>query len=74
MIFGIVTPEREAIIRVTVRDSSGQGQSRDAVVDTGFNGWLCLPPDLIGMGLLYGYELNVQAIDGGAVTITRITP
>lgn len=124
MILGVVTPDREAIIRVTVRDSSSREQSREAVVDTGFNGWLCLPPDLIaawglrwsrigrarladgseilfnihegtivwdgqdrvipideadseplvGMALLDGYELNIQTVDGGTVTIRRMAP
>lgn len=27
---------------------------------------------LIGMGLLQGFDLNIRAIDGGAVTIQRI--
>lgn len=124
MIIGSVTADREAIIRVSVRDSGGQEHERDAVIDTGFNGWLSLPPDLIaagglpwkrvgrawladgseilfniheavilsdgqerivpideadthllvGMSLIHGYELNVLAVDGGAVTLTRIAP
>jgi clan AA aspartic protease len=27
---------------------------------------------LIGMGLVYGYELNIEAVDGGAVTLKRL--
>jgi clan AA aspartic protease len=27
---------------------------------------------LVGMALIYGYELNIQAVDGGNVTLTRI--
>ena len=27
---------------------------------------------LIGMGLLYGFNINIQAIDGGAVKIERL--
>jgi hypothetical protein len=27
---------------------------------------------LVGMGLLYGYEVRIQAIDGGAVTIEAL--
>ena len=37
--------------------------NREAVVDTGFDGWL------VGMALLDGYELNVQVRNGGGVTI-----
>jgi hypothetical protein len=27
---------------------------------------------LVGMGLLYGYEVRIQAIDGGVVTIEAL--
>jgi hypothetical protein len=27
---------------------------------------------LVGMGLLYGYEVRIQAIEGGAVTIEAL--
>jgi clan AA aspartic protease len=27
---------------------------------------------LVGMALIYGYELNIQAVDGGNVTLTRL--
>jgi clan AA aspartic protease len=119
MITGVVTASRQAIIRLTVRGPEGQEQEIDAVIDTGFDGILTLPPSLIatlglvwrrrgralladgseslfdiyetiviwdgeprriavdeadidpliGMSLLYGYELIVQAIQGGTVII-----
>lgn len=122
MITGGVNAEREAVIRLFVRDVGGQEHERDVIVDTGFNGWLTLPPDfitalglrwqrfgrailadgsetvfniyegtilwdgqpipipvdeadaepLVGMSLLYGYELVVQAVDGGSVTLKRM--
>lgn len=28
---------------------------------------------LIGMGLLYGFNINIQAVDGGKVTIERLS-
>ena len=28
---------------------------------------------LVGMGLLYGHEIHIQAVDGGPVTIQRLT-
>jgi clan AA aspartic protease len=28
---------------------------------------------LIGMGLLYGHDIHIQAVDGGPVTIERLT-
>lgn len=47
MITGTVNADREPIIRIIVRDASGQEHEYSAVVDTGFTGWLTLPPDVI---------------------------
>ena len=122
MINGRVTVYREAIISLSVKGSEGQSKEIDAVIDTGFNGFLTLPASLIqelglvwrrrgramladgseslfdiyeatitwdgrprriavdevnsdpliGMSLLYGYELTVQVIDGGRVVINPL--
>ena len=116
---GHVTAYREAVISLNVRDARNQEREIEAVVDTGFNGFLTLPVSLIeeldlvwcrrgramladgsnsvfdiyeatvrwnnrprriavdavecdplvGMSLLYGYELTVQVADGGLVSI-----
>ena len=47
MIQGVVTADREPIVQMTARDSSGHDYAFDAVVDTGFTGWLTMPPDII---------------------------
>jgi clan AA aspartic protease len=47
MITGIVNEEFEPIIPISLYDSDGNLYTQDAIVDTGFNGWLSLPPDLI---------------------------
>ena len=47
MISGIVNAGFEAIISLSICDSEGKIYIQDAIVDTGFNGWLSLPPDLI---------------------------
>jgi clan AA aspartic protease len=47
MITGIVNEEFEPIISISLRDADGNIYTQDAIVDTGFNGWLSLPPDLI---------------------------
>jgi clan AA aspartic protease len=119
MISGSVNAYREAVVRLPVRNPQGREQAIEAVIDTGFNGYLTLPSDLIatlglpfrrngrallgdgsavtfdiheaiivwdgrlrriavdaadtdpllGTGLLYGHELNVQVIEGGSAAI-----
>jgi clan AA aspartic protease len=42
------------------------GQPRNVLVE-------CAETDpLVGMALIYGYDLNIQAVDGGLVTLTLI--
>jgi clan AA aspartic protease len=53
MITGIVNEDFEPIIPILLYDSEGNVYTQDAIVDTGFNGWLSLPPDLIS-------QLNLQ--------------
>ena len=122
MMIGVVSANREAIIRLPLLDANGQSHEIGAVVDTGFNGSLTLPPvmiaplgltwrsrgsailangsveecdiysgvvvwdeqprpvlietadtvPLVGMSLIWGYELLVQAINGGIVTFRRM--
>ena len=43
MILGQVNPHLEAVIPVTIRDITGQPLIQDAVIDTGFSGYLTLP-------------------------------
>jgi clan AA aspartic protease len=47
MIAGIVNVDFEPIIPLLICGSDGKVYTQDAIVDTGFNGWLSLPPDLI---------------------------
>jgi predicted aspartyl protease len=46
MIVGIVRT-REPLIRLTIRGFGRRQQEIEAVVDTGYTGWLTLPPDVI---------------------------
>jgi clan AA aspartic protease len=122
MIIGVVNAYREATIGLIVQDANGRGHDIEAVIDTGFTGFLTLPTSfiaaleltwrgyasavlgdgslqqfdvyaatviwdgqarvveidaaetdpLVGMGLLYGHEVRIQAIDGGTVTIEAL--
>ena len=47
MITGIVNPDFDPINHISICGSDGKVYTQDAIVDTGFNGWLSLPPDLI---------------------------
>src|SRR5438128_2473380 len=122
MITGVVNADREAVIQVIVRDANGQDHQYEAVVDTGYTGWLTLPPNvvaalgltwrerggatladgsqalfdvydatvvwdgqpitipvdvidadpLVGMSLMYGYELVMPILDGAIFTLRRL--
>lgn len=47
MITGVVNTNREAIIRLVVAGPSGQQQEIEAIIDTGFTGFLTLPSALV---------------------------
>ena len=47
MIEGVVNTHYEAVVRLSLLNSSGQTRDIDAVVDTGYNGFLTLPPVLV---------------------------
>ena len=123
MITGIVTDDREAVISLTLRGPDGKEQELEAVIDTGFDGSLTAPPDvipalglplrrrgralladgsatvfdiyeatvmwdgrprrvsvdevdvtpLLGMSLLYGYELRMQVVERGSVVLNPLS-
>ncbi len=66
MITGVVTTDCEPVIPIILRDASGQLHEYDAVIDTGFTGWLTLPPDLITeLGLVWR-ELGEAILANGS--------
>ena len=123
MITGIVNGNGEAMVRIVVGDLGKQRIVVDAIIDTGYTGYLTLPPPtiaalnlpwrgseegilgdgntqmfdvysatiiwdgeyklikvnesdtdpLLGVGLLYGYEVCIQTISGGLVTIKALS-
>jgi clan AA aspartic protease len=66
MITGVVTASLQAIIRLTVRGPEGQEQEEiAAVIDTGFDGTLTLPPALIAtLGLAWRGRGRALLADG----------
>ena len=121
--FGKVGSNREPRINVLVANARGDLLQINAVLDTGFNGWLTLPSDvirrlgllrqgqrtaifandtqdglniyhasvqwhghpqtvfvfevegqpLVGMSLLWGSRITLEAFDGGTVVVEEIT-
>ena len=65
MITGVVTERREAVIRVKVLGSAGQDREIEAVIDTGFDGWLSLPPSIVAqLGLAWHRRGRALLADG----------
>jgi clan AA aspartic protease len=62
MITGSVNSALEGILRMTVRGPHGQRKRITAVIDTGYNGALTLPPELIA-------ELRLPWSDTGSVML-----
>lgn len=123
MIHGVVNARREATLSIVVGNGNGKKQLTDAVIDTGYNGFLTLPSKiitaldlpwnasdlltlgdgsealfdlyaatiiwdrqcrevdvaesetepLVGMALLQGYRLQIDAIVGGMVRIEALS-
>ncbi len=47
MITGIVNANNEAVVRLRLQGPAGQEQEIEAIIDTGFNGSLTLPPSIV---------------------------
>ena len=47
MIEGVVNAAYEAVVTLPLRGQTGQGRDIEVVIDTGYNGFLSLPPALV---------------------------
>jgi clan AA aspartic protease len=70
MIIGKITANREAIIELQVVGSNQKKEKVEAVIDTGFNGYLTLPNDLINyLNLQLAGSRHVTLGDGNVVVL-----
>ena len=70
MIIGKITANREAIIELEVIGSNQKKEKVKAVIDTGFNGYLTLPNDLINyLNLQLAGSRHVTLGDGNVVVL-----
>jgi|SRR5579884_3009244 len=68
MITGAVNPFREAIIHLEVQGLSGQSVEIEAVIDTGYDGYLTLPAHVISaLGLPWHETTSAELADGSTV-------
>jgi clan AA aspartic protease len=72
MIAGTVTPKGRAMIRLLVQGPGAGVQPVEAAVDTGFNGFLALPADLIRRLRLPGLGLRDTTLADGTGTRVRV--
>jgi clan AA aspartic protease len=62
---GMVNSVLEPVLGLDVQDVSGQTHNLEVVIDTGFNGFLTLPPARIAaLGLTWLYRHQGQLADG----------
>lgn len=65
MIDGIVSSDHQVIIPLTIWGSAGRGRDIEAIIDTGFDGWLSLLPSLIAaLGLEWRQRGRAFLADG----------
>jgi clan AA aspartic protease len=68
MISGQVDENLEPVLRLTVRNESGEMRTWPFVIDTGFNGTLTLPPRLIAdLKLNLHGEKETELADGSVI-------
>ena len=65
MITGVVSADREATIRLSIRTPDGEELEVELVIDTGFNGWISLPSTLVSeLGLPWRRRGRGELADG----------
>jgi clan AA aspartic protease len=68
LITGTVNADLQPLISLPVFSASGTRHDIEAMVDTGYNGWLTLPPDLIAaLGLPWRQRGRATLADGSTI-------
>lgn len=68
IITGRVNSDLEAAVEIAVQDNNGNLHSFRCIVDTGFDGFLALPVDIIQqLGLVYRLNRTTVLLDGVAI-------
>ena len=70
MMTGMINDSKEAVLKVQIGGPAGQKFDAEAIIDTGFNGTLSLPPEVItSLGLLLRGSRYVTLGDGSTVLL-----
>ena len=70
MIEGAVNSAYEAIVTLPLQGPDGQSREIDAVVDTGYTGFLTLPPSVVAdLGLPFRGQTEAILADGSETTL-----
>ena len=68
MVTGVVNAAYEAIVTLQLRGPAGQTREIDAVIDTGFNGFLTLPTAMVvELGLPFEGHSRATLADGSEI-------
>ena len=69
MIRGVVSDQREALVRLTIFGPRARKRSIEATIDTGYDGYLTLPTELIEqLGLKWRRRGKAELADGAETT------
>ena len=70
MMTGSITADKEAALSMIVRGPHGPEEHVEAIIDTGFNGFMALPAPLVAtLGLPYHTRTMATLADGTNVTL-----
>lgn len=72
MIHGIIDRNREATVRLVVGNANTQRQVVDAIIDTGFTGFLTLPLSVLNALDLRAYSREQGTLGDGSTCIFNI--